>query len=246
MTRPARDPGTPLILLHGLGADHRQVENLPWGDALAGRTVLAPDLHGDTGVTFDSMAAEVRALAERTTPGQAAVVLGISMGAGVALRLALRHPAAVRAAICVRPAWLHRPHPPNLDILRVLARHLEHGGRDAFADCPPYRTMHAQAPHAARALLAHFDAPDPHRLARLLRTVPASAPYPLPETLADIDCPVLVLGNDEDPLHPLAIADTWAAKIPRATTAQLPPRYRSPDRHAQQLVRHALAFIRET
>lgn len=70
------------------------------------------------------------------------------------------------------------------------------------------------------ALLSSFEAPDPGRLADLLRTVPASVPYDRPESLAKVRCPVLVLGNEEDPLHPIAIARTWANRMRHAKFAR--------------------------
>jgi pimeloyl-ACP methyl ester carboxylesterase len=107
--------GQPLILLHGgLGGIHMFGPNV---DALAaGRKVIAVELqaHGRTAdidrpLRFESMADDVAALAVQLGLEQIDV-LGYSLGGGVALQTAIRHPALVRklvvaAAPCMRKAF---------------------------------------------------------------------------------------------------------------------------------------------
>ena len=98
--------GRPLILLHGgLGAIEM------FGEVLAllaeGRRVVAVDLqaHGRTAdverpLAYEAMADDVAALIEHLGFG-AADVMGYSLGGGVALQTAIRHPEAVRKLVVV-------------------------------------------------------------------------------------------------------------------------------------------------
>jgi pimeloyl-ACP methyl ester carboxylesterase len=110
-----RGDGQPLILLHGgLGGIHMFGPNV---DAFAaGRKVIAVELQGhgrtadiDRPLRFESMADDIAALAAQL--GLTTVdVLGYSLGGGVALQTAIRHPALVRklvvaAAPCMRKAF---------------------------------------------------------------------------------------------------------------------------------------------
>ena len=96
----------PLVFLHGLGADHRQVEAMIVYDRLITFDLPA---HGEIPlpleqVSFNLMAHYVESqLAELHIDEY--VIGGISMGAAVALRVALDQPDRCRGLLEVRPAW---------------------------------------------------------------------------------------------------------------------------------------------
>jgi pimeloyl-ACP methyl ester carboxylesterase len=98
--------GEPLILLHGgLGAIEMFGEVLPL--LAEGRQVVGVDLqaHGRTAdidrpLGYEAMADDVAALIEHLGFG-AADVMGYSLGGGVALQTAIRHPGAVRKLVVV-------------------------------------------------------------------------------------------------------------------------------------------------
>jgi len=98
--------GKPSILLHGgVGAIEIFGEVLPL--LAEGRQVIAVDLqaHGRTAdvdrpMTFEAMADDVAALIGHLNL-QEADVMGYSLGGGVALQTAIRHPEAVRKAVLV-------------------------------------------------------------------------------------------------------------------------------------------------
>lgn len=101
-----RGSGAPLVLLHGgLGAIEMFGPNLP---ALAkGRRVIAVDLQGhgrtadiDRPISLQYMADDVAALLAHLKI-ERADVMGYSMGGGVALQVAIRHPEAVNRLIIV-------------------------------------------------------------------------------------------------------------------------------------------------
>lgn len=98
--------GEPLILLHGgVGAVEMFGEVLPL--LVEGRQVIGVDLqaHGRTAdidrpMTFEAMADDVAALIEHLGL-ERADVMGYSLGGGVALQTAIRHPEVVRKLVLV-------------------------------------------------------------------------------------------------------------------------------------------------
>jgi pimeloyl-ACP methyl ester carboxylesterase len=116
--------GPPLIFSHGLGGSHDRARELV-GTLPGVRTIIYDNRgHGRTGgagATFDVMVGDREALMDHLGI-DAAVVGGVSMGAGIAAAFALRAPKRVRALVLARPAWLDAPNPPNLEPARQLAQ----------------------------------------------------------------------------------------------------------------------------
>jgi pimeloyl-ACP methyl ester carboxylesterase len=44
----------------------------------------------------------------------------------------------------------------------------------------------------------------------------AAYAWPTPELLARVETPVAVVGASDDPVHPVAVAEQWAATLPQA------------------------------
>lgn len=242
---------SPVLMLHGLGGDAGQLWPVAGTDGRADR--LAPDLrgHGCTGLvgdpadlTFPGMAADVAALLRRLHFGPAAVV-GVSMGAGVAAALALREPAVVRSLLLIRPAWGETVPPPNLRPLLAVAdclRRYGAAGRGRFARTGTYTEVAARSPTAAASLLAQFDAADAARRSVRLARMPWSAPFRSYRELAGVTVPTLVVGAPRDPLHPLALAEQWAAAVPGAVLRTVPARDDDPIGHRARLAELAADF----
>lgn len=96
--------GAPLVLLHGAYMTIEQMEPLLSGLATT-RQVIAVEQQGhgrtadvDRPITYEQMADDTAALVRRLGH-DAADVLGYSMGGGVALQMAIRHPEVVRRLV---------------------------------------------------------------------------------------------------------------------------------------------------
>jgi pimeloyl-ACP methyl ester carboxylesterase len=143
--------GKPLILLHGgLGATEMFDEVMP---ALSkDRQVIAVDLqaHGRTGdidrpLSYDAMADDIAALIKHLGI-EKADVMGYSVGGGVALRTAVRHPEVVRKLVLVSTAFRRDGWYP--DVLAGMAQ-MGEGAAEAMKQTPMYQLYARVAPKPA-------------------------------------------------------------------------------------------------
>jgi pimeloyl-ACP methyl ester carboxylesterase len=243
--------GPALVFQHGLCGDARQV-----AEAMAG---LAPQRwvcvecpgHGasdmDAAPSIASFAGHVAALVE--TLGGPIVLGGISMGAAIAARLAVRHPDLVRALVLVRPAWVTEASPanmqPNVEVGALLGRLPADQARRTFADSATAQSLAVEAPDNLASLMGFFDRAPKDATARLLTAISADGPGISPADLATLTLPVLVCATSEDAIHPTAHAEALAALIPQAQLVHLPPKGRDKPAHLAVLNAAMTRFLKE-
>ncbi len=219
--------GEPVALVHGLGgAAANWVDLAP---LLAARfRVVVPELPGHGGSTplpavpnLNGLADSVEGVLNREA-ARPAIVVGHSLGGLVALRLALRHPGAVRGLVLVSAAGITsttRRAKLALDIVAIVrpARRLARYA-DAIAASRPLRRIAfgiaaasdpvALSPTAARGFLA------PARLHT--DTISAANALvrddPRPD-LARLSCPALVIGGARDEQIPVGDCFEYARRL---------------------------------
>lgn len=232
-----------LVLLHGLGADHRQPLDLIAGVDTDGFAVLAPDVraHGESSeigdradFRFDALVHDLHALMSRLDQAhKPAHIVGISMGAAIGLRTAFSHDLSVRSLTLIRPAFTDTPLPANLSILVEIGELLGSGenisvARARFAQSRQFRNIAAISPLGGKSLLGQFDAPRAVERSVRLRSVPRNRAFASARELATISVPTLVIGTKSDPVHPYHLAQRCSRAIPGARFATIPPRDHDP------------------
>ena len=118
-----RGAGPPMVFQHGLGGNEAQVaEVFPDADKRWRRLTLDCRGHGGSPpdpqqrYSIRQFAADVLRLAD-TRQVERFVVGGISMGAAIALHLAVHHPERVTGLVLARPAWLFDAAPDQYGAL---------------------------------------------------------------------------------------------------------------------------------
>ena len=224
--------GPPILLLHGFtgrGSDwarflpalrrrHRTiVVDLP-GHGRSG-TPPDPARHG-----LERTAADLAALL-RTLDAVPAAVLGYSMGARVALRLALDHPLVVERLVLESPsAGIADPAERARRRVRdeALGRLVEQDGISAFVDAweaqPLFASQAGLSPAVRADLRRRRLGNRPAGLAASLRWAGQGTMTPLHERLGEIRVPALVIAGGLDPAG-LARAAAIAAAIHGARLA---------------------------
>jgi pimeloyl-ACP methyl ester carboxylesterase len=250
--------GLPFVFQHGLGGDADQPLSFFESDLRDNppfRTIaLDCRAHGKThpvgpveSLTFSCLTDDVIVLMDRLQVAQA-VVGGISMGAGIALNLALRYPERVRGLVLSRPAWLDRPSPENLSVLSTIAALIREcgavGGRERFLRTREYAMMMDASPDVAKSLLGQFDHSRAEETVAKLERIPQDAPCRDRSQWASISVPVLVLANRQDPVHPVEYGEKLAAAIPGAELQIITPKSVSIENHYSDVRKTIRDFIR--
>ena len=185
--------GRPLILLHGgLGAIEMFAWNIP--TLAAKRQVVAVDLQGhgrtadiDRPLSVEYMADDIAALIRYLELGQVDV-LGYSLGGGVALQLAIRHPELIGKLVVVSAVFRRDGYYPEM-----LAQQAQvHAAAAEFMkQTPMYELYSAVAPRTQ----------DWPRLLDKIGTA-MQQPYDFTEEIRAITAPTLVVAGDCDIFPP--------------------------------------------
>jgi pimeloyl-ACP methyl ester carboxylesterase len=217
--------GPTVVLAHGFGGSARNFG--PQARALRPRyRVVRYDARGHArsgappaaeDYTPDAFAADLGRVLDEVG-AERAVVGGLSMGAGTALRFALAHPERVRGLVLAA-------FPPGRDaagsfsaVAHEFADAIERDGLDAAGARFVWGPASGLDPEAARLVRQGFLEHPPDALAHTLRGVIAAQPSvaELAPRLADLAEPTLVVVGERDRLS-LAPSRALAAALPHAT-----------------------------
>jgi pimeloyl-ACP methyl ester carboxylesterase len=253
-----RGKGRSLLFLHGLAADKTQGEQAL--DGLSGYRLITVDMPGhgksdlsadcdlDQQVGFNAYSDVAAALLEHLGI-HSAIVGGISMGAGIALHLALSQPKRVKALLLIRPAWLDRPGRPQLTVIEDIGNWIVDGGTDAavlqLIEHPVYKSAIRDNPACAASLIAAINRPQSKERATVLYRMVEDKPISAIGKLKKCTIPALVVGNNADPLHPAMIAREICGALANARYFHAPPKYLEPDEHKTAVIKHIEQFLNE-
>lgn len=254
-----RGTGPPLLLLHGFTG-----RATSWGahaTAFAGEfRVVAPDLpgHGRSAVPVDPGCAGVERSAddlatilERLDAAPAHVV-GYSLGARIALRLAVAHHGSARRLVLESPSAglaTERERAARRVADEARAALLEREGIAAFVDAwerePVFASQAALSPQAAAKLRAERLSNRPDGLAASLRGAGQGTMEPLHDRLRSVTSQTLVVAGGRDPVG-RARAEAVAAGIPGARLEVIADSGHTPHLETPAVFRSlVLAFLKE-
>ena len=169
-------------------------------------------------LTISGLADDLIALLDHLEIKQA-VVGGISLGAAVAVNVALRFPERVLGLVLARPAWVDRPLPENVRLYATIARLIRDlgpkEGLEQFRTTAVFQAMDRESPDCARSLIGQFEQPRAEECVARLERLAADTPCPDRAEYRKIGVPTLILGNQQDPIHPWTIAETLIPAHPR-------------------------------
>ena len=233
--------GVPFVFQHGLGAKLRQAQDL-----------LAPQKHIQC-ITLDCPGHGLSPFNPNLLPSfanyaeelisvldhldiKSAYFGGISMGAGISLHIALQNPELVKGLVLVRPAWLNQVRPENLLILLEAGKRiLSPNGKMEFEALAEFQAMKASLPLAARSVLGQFNRDQLEYGPQVLEYMVNDRPFEDLAQLTTIKQPCLIIGNEDDPLHPFEMAKTIGQHIPNAQVEKVVSRYVDNRAHREQV-----------
>jgi pimeloyl-ACP methyl ester carboxylesterase len=209
------DPVT--VAAHGLGAS--LAETRPLLSGVDGRRVFyaarghAGDLPAPFG--YDDLGADLLAVADEHGASRA---LGVSMGAGALLSLLAAQPDRFERVVLFLPGALDRPRTDHaVRRLAALADALETGAAPEVAELVraelPADVQDVAAPYVAARAAFLLASPG---VAVAVRSLPEHVPVRDRSVLGAVTAQVLLLAQEDDPLHPAQVARDLAAVLPNA------------------------------
>ncbi|MEJ3405548.1 alpha/beta hydrolase [Rathayibacter sp. YIM 133350] len=239
-----------IALIHGLGSQRRYMLDL-FGPALPSRArVRAPDVraHGSSPLVgnpsdfaLESLALEAEHDLSDTAWHPASsleeldgaadpeplTLIGVSMGAAIALRIAIAGRVPVERVLFVRPSFTDVPLPANLVPFAVIGQLLDDlgatEGAARFRETGIYHDVRAVSALGASGLLAQFGYPLARERAMRLVEIPRNRAFSDLTELAGLAVPSAVIAAPRDPAHPLPVAEQWAGGL-NAPLTVLPAR----------------------
>src|SRR5438093_6054423 len=221
---PRRGRGPVVVLGHGFAGSARNF--LPQARALRDRyRIVRFDARGHArsgapaeaaAYTPEAFVADVGRVLDQVGAARA-VVGGLSMGAGIALRFALAHPERVRALVLAAFPPGPRTAGTFAAVAYAFADAIERDGLDAAGARFVWGPSSGLDPEAARLVRRGFLEHPPHGLAHTLRGVLAAEPSldELAPRLAELARPALVIVGARDRMS-LPASRALAEALPRA------------------------------
>lgn len=209
-----------LLLIHGWTCDHHAMD--PVAEAFRNDyRIIAPDLlgHGASPKAEDySIAAQAKAVSDVLDRRAVSnlIVIGHSMGAQIAVQLAVDRPALVRAAILLDPAAII-PHDKARAYGEDLRQTLQMAGANIGAVMRTFgrnQIKRAADTHAVDRLIDTMAATDPYVVRAAWDAIidwPGAAVFP------KVGCPMLLISAEKPLNRPLDLAKA----NPRLMTAQV-------------------------
>ncbi len=247
--------GIPVVFQHGLCGDARQTAEVFPGDGRFRRITVEMRGHGgsDAGApsTYsiamftDDLAAFIEARLSAPV-----IVGGISMGAAIALRLAVRRPDLVRALVLARPAWLTDAAPPNMapnaEVGRLLHRLPPGVAKETFLRSETARRLADDAPDNLASLTGFFAREPADVTCALLTSISGDGPGVTRNEVARVAVPTLVIGTARDSVHPLAYARTIVTMVRGAEFVEIASKATDRARYVSEfrsVMRHFLETV---
>ena len=243
--------GRPIFLQHGLGGDAAQPTEVFPGATGWTHHVLECRGHGYSAPGDPagfSIAQFTRDLAEAIESRGLAPcpVGGISMGAAIALRLAVTRPELISALILARPAWLTDAAPANLAPNAEAGRVLSQGGDlETFLGTGTARTLAREAPDNLASIEGFFSREPRSTTAELLTRLSADGTGVTEAQIRALSLPTLILGTEEDMVHPMALAEAFHDLIPGSRLVRLTPKGRDRAAHTTGFKAALAEFLKE-
>ncbi|MDQ0456335.1 alpha/beta fold hydrolase [Rhizobium paknamense] len=246
--------GAPVLFQHGLCGDANQTDEAFPPKAGFRRITVEVRGHGPshagdlTRLSIATFAEDIAAYIETHLPFPLPIG-GISMGAAIALRLAVHRPDLVKALVLVRPAWITAAQPanmqPNAEVGRLLQALPAKEAKAAFLVGETARHLSQEAPDNLASLTGFFHREPLSVTAALLTRISQDGPGVSDQDLARLSLPVLILGHTRDAIHPIASARALAERIPSARFKDITPKAESRSRYLADLHLAISSFLKD-
>jgi pimeloyl-ACP methyl ester carboxylesterase len=241
--------GIPFVFQHGLASNLGQPQGLL--SAIKGVKLISIDCpgHGDSPLaepatpSFNFYAQQILDLMDQLKVRKA-IFGGISMGAGIALNITLKSPERVSGLVLVRPAWLDQGSPGNLKILLAAAKAIQDRDKPGFMNRTDFQEIQKALPKVAESILGVFGPEQRPELPIVIENMVKDRAFDDLNSLNTIDRPCLIIGSDDDPLHPFDMAESIHQQIRSSELSKIVSRYIDDEQHRLYVNKLVTNFIK--
>jgi pimeloyl-ACP methyl ester carboxylesterase len=223
-------PGQPVYLQHGLcGSATQTIEAFPEDPRFRLHTLECRGHGASEAGDINAISINIFAndVAESVEAGPV-ILGGISMGAAIALNLAVHKPHLVKALVLARPAWLYGNNPvnmrPNAEVGQLLAQFPPHVAKTKFLDSEIAQYLRETAPDNLKTLLTFFDREPIAVTSALLTKISADGSGVTSQQIRTLTIPTLIIGTQQDAIHPWGIAQVLHTLIPHSRLVEITPK----------------------
>jgi pimeloyl-ACP methyl ester carboxylesterase len=246
--------GTPILFQHGLCGNAAQTAEAFPNDPRFKMITVEARGHGasEAGHASDfsikTFADDVAAYAnaENMTP---CIMGGISMGAAMALHLAVKRPAMAKALVLVRPAWLTDANPPNMqpnaEIGELLQNVAPEAAKEKFLSGSTAQHLRHHAPDNLASLSSFFQREPIATTSSLLMAIAGDGPGVTRDELRALAIPTLIIATERDEIHPLAHAIALQHLIPQSQLIVITSKVIDRQRYVSEFSQALLNFFEE-
>jgi len=138
------------------------------------------------------------------------IIGGLSMGAAIALRIAILEPKLIKGLILARPAWITKSNPKNLKpfiyIAELIQNFSQEKGVSIFLNSKISKEIMRKSPDNFNSLVSLFDKIQNNNIAEMVKCIAIDGPNVSENQICNIQIPTLIIGNKNDFIHPLSYA----------------------------------------
>lgn len=230
--------GEPFVFLHGMGGSTKQIEGayLPLEGVQLINLNQQGHGHSDAdwnAYDFDHLAEDVLAILEKHQL-EKVYLGGISMGAAVALNLAVRYPERVRGLLLIRNAWTIKPMSEKVrKAYEDLGMSLREKSIERFYETEGWKIVKEPSAYTRNAFVTPFTDEACLKYWEKYLILPEKTPVNDEKQLERLDMPVYILANRNDLCHPYERGIWLHEHIQGSFFAELPDKDTDPQKHKQ-------------
>ncbi|MTI10090.1 alpha/beta fold hydrolase [Curvivirga aplysinae] len=235
--------GQSIVLLHGVGL-RAEAWNSQINTFSQSYEVIAPDMPGHGASKFDQTTLDLSSYTKKIAEAiiEPAIVIGHSMGAMIALDLAIHHPEKVKAAVALNAIFQRDENAVNA--VQTRAKSLD-GKTIADPTGPLTRWFADQESDAAVACKEWLTNVNPAGYKNAY-TVFATENGPSPENLRELEMPALFITGEDEPNSTPTMSETMAALTPKGQVMIIKDAaHMMPMTHMDEVNQALLTFIKE-
>ena len=230
--------GTPFVFIHGLGGDMQQIYSAY--DPIDGVQLININMQGHgkslakyESLDFYTMADDVITVLNELHITNATIG-GISMGAAIAINIAIRYPHYVSKLLLVRPAWTHKPMSDDVQTAYTsLATALACEDKFIFLNSEGWNIVNQTTAYTRSTFLHTFNEEVNVQEWQKFSILPSKTPHNSIAEIENIYIPTTILACRNDFVHPYEYGEYYHQHLKNSVLVEIPSKDEDSIKHRE-------------